>query len=57
VRPTRLQTRPAVENDHDILAEIASLLRLSFAQSLARRHHKHNRHNAPGNPEHRQKCA
>src|ERR1700686_3880382 len=46
-----------MEDDHHVFAEVARLLCLAFAQAFASSHHEHNRHDTPGNPEHRQEGA
>ena len=57
MRSACLQAGAAVEDDHDVFAQISRLLFLAFAQAFAGRHHQHNRDDAPGNAEHGQKCA
>src|SRR5581483_9265261 len=57
VHAAGLQTRAAVENDHDVFAEVSSLFFLTLTQTLARRHHQHDRYDAPRDPKHRQECA
>jgi len=52
-----LQAGAAVEDNHHVLAEISGLRFLSLSQAFARRHHQYDRHDAPRNAEHSQKCA
>jgi hypothetical protein len=56
VHTARLQAGSTMEDDHDVFAQVPRLFRLTFSQPFARRYHQHNRHDAPGNSEHRQKC-
>ena len=52
-----LQAGATVENDHDVLAEIARLLFLAFTEPLAGSDHQYDRNDAPRNPEHGQEST
>ena len=47
----RLQAGAAVENDHQVFAEVLRL-GLADAQALAGGHHQDDRNDSPGDPEH-----
>src|SRR5438067_1332290 len=50
----RLHAGASGKDDHHVTTEVARDLGLTYTQALARGHHEHNRHDAPGNTKHRQ---
>ena len=52
-----LQAGAPVKHDHDVLTQILGLIFLPFAQAFSGGNHQHNRHDPPGNSEHREESA
>ncbi len=52
-----LHAGASVKNDQNILAQVAGLVFLAYAQAFARRHHQNDGDDSPGNSEHGQERA